>query len=394
MLRFTPILLAYLCVAPAPALAQTDCKSANEMVAKASGLLQSAVGRDELENIRQLLIRASALCPGNGDAYYHRHRCEKLLGNSSAAEYALKKARDLNSPLVRSAGGEEAKGRAHAPSDRPDNKTSGGDRDTVSPHVREKWALVVGISRFRNPRHNLNYPAKDAKDFASLLTSPAYGRFKPKNVRLLLDEQATTTQILKELNWLARSAERDDLVVIYLSSHGSPGEMDTVGVSYIITHDTVVENEDELFATALSMKKDLAEALNERIKAQRVAVFLDTCYSGAALPGAKALVAGGVSGDTLNRIRQGVGRIIISSSGAKEKSWESETLKNSYFTHYLMEGLRQNNGLVPLETVYSRLSDAVGDHVRKEKGASQKPVMSRSDTSAGIILGVGPTSPP
>ncbi|MCA9818426.1 MAG: caspase family protein, partial [Cyanobacteria bacterium HKST-UBA01] len=32
--------------------------------------------------------------------------------------------------------------------------------------VRDKWALVIGISNFKDPKINLKYPAKDARDFA------------------------------------------------------------------------------------------------------------------------------------------------------------------------------------------------------------------------------------
>jgi uncharacterized caspase-like protein len=113
------------------------------------------------------------------------------------------------------------------------------------------------------------------------------GRFKKDHVRLLLDEEATTRNIKSELNLLARSAGRDDLVLIYLASHGSARESDVAGVNYVITHDTDVGDPDSLYATALPMV-EVVNVVRNRVKSRRAVVILDTCYSGGALaPGAR-----------------------------------------------------------------------------------------------------------
>ncbi|MFN8555049.1 MAG: caspase family protein, partial [Candidatus Obscuribacterales bacterium] len=63
--------------------------------------------------------------------------------------------------------------------------------------IRDKWALVVGISEFENPKLNLRYSAKDAADFASYLTNSA--GFAPDHVKILLNKDATQRRILSEL---------------------------------------------------------------------------------------------------------------------------------------------------------------------------------------------------
>jgi uncharacterized caspase-like protein len=228
---------------------------------------------------------------------------------------------------------------------------------------------------------------------ARLLTDPQVGRFPAANVHLLTDQKATTVAIKSELNWLARNAGPEDLVVVYLSSHGSPREMDTAGISYVITHDTDLASQDSLYATSLPMI-DVADAVRTRVRAQRAVVFLDTCYSGAAVPGARDLIYEkeglGVSRDMVNRIRQGTGRVIITSSSAREKSWEDDQLANGIFTHFLMAGLRQREGLAPVEEVFTYLKDRVAQSVRAQKGASQAPTMTRSDQGSAIVIGAPP----
>src|SRR5260370_22516182 len=268
---------------------------------------------------------------------------------------------------------------------------TGGQRLASKPlgPVREKWALVIGISKFSGkgvPR--LNYPAKDAQDFASLLKNPKVGRFKPENVKVLLDAQATTREIKAGLNWLARSAQSDDLVVVFLSSHGSPREMDTRNVNYIVTTDTEIRPQDQLFATALAMV-ELTQAVRSRILAQRTVILLDTCHSGAAA--VSSIPESSVAADTLDQIRQGYGRAIVTSSRVGESSYEDDDDRNGYFTFFLMQSLQQSHGLAPISRIYDEVRLKVSTTVQTKYKVSQTPVLSTSDRSGEIVIGVAPT---
>jgi len=78
-------------------------------------------------------------------------------------------------------------------------------------------------------------------------------------VHLLTDKQATTKNIKEQLNWIARHAGADDLVVIYVATHGTPRTVDSAGgANYLVTYDTEAHtgenfNEDALYATAYPM---------------------------------------------------------------------------------------------------------------------------------------------
>jgi len=114
--------------------------------------------------------------------------------------------------------------------------------------IRDKWALVVGISKFKNKSvPQLKYAAKDAKDFYRFLINKC--NFAPDHVRLLLYEKATERRVMSELGskFLARLARNDDLVVLFFSTHGSPSQLDLRGKSYLLAHDS---DPEDLFATA------------------------------------------------------------------------------------------------------------------------------------------------
>ncbi len=157
-----------------------------------------------------------------------------------------------------------------------------------------------------------------------------------------------------------------------------------------------------MWHTALtdSMLRDFVENL----RAKRMVMILDTCYSNGAyknvpgfLPtGGKSL---GVEDDEgygiskehgrrllgakdivledelkkTNTQSKGWGKVLISSSGSGEKSWESSILGSSIFTYYFIEGLNRYNGSIKEAFFYSK--PLVYQKVKEEKGSDieQKP---------------------
>jgi len=375
--------LAFVIVFALPAVAQNRCGAGKDLVVQALERVPPGSSNSTMEDGLELLKHAIGECENLGDAWYYRSLLERRLGNARKADYSLQKARDNNSEALQQ---------------NLDPFTL-ATRPNVPPSstVREKWALVVGIGKFKQREIDpLKYAAADATAFADWLKNSSYGRFKADHVVTLTDSQATTVAIKEKLNWLARSAAADDLVVIYIATHGSARDMDTRGVNYIITYDTEVgknmDNEDALFATALPMV-DVANTVASRVEAQRAAIFVDTCYGAAAAGGGTKLVAPGVasasvSNDTLNRITQGAGRVVMAASTADQESLEDPALGHGYFTYYLLDGLRKNQGLDPIAKIYPYVRQQVSARAEQKWKMQQTPVMSQSDQGGEIVIGV------
>ena len=385
-LPLVAILLGFIitaCGLAQPAAAQNRCGAGKDLVVQALERVPPGSNASTIEDGIQLLKHAIGECESLGDAWYYRSLLERKAGNSRLADYSLQKARDSNSEALQQ----------HLDpftlSTRPNLPPAG--------KVREKWALVIGIGKFKQAEIDpLQYATADANAFAAWLKNPAYGRFKPDHVVTLTDAEATTRNIKEKLNWLARSAAQDDLVVIYIATHGSSREMDTRGVNYLITYDTEVgknmENEDALFATALPMV-DVANTVASRVEAQRAAIFVDTCYGAAAAGGGTKLVAPGVasasvSQDTLSRMAQGTGRVVLAASAGDQESLEDNTLGHGYFTYYLLQALRQNQGLDPIAKVFPLVREQVEARAEQKWKTQQTPVMSQSDQGGEIVVGI------
>ncbi len=374
------------------------CGAGQDLVVQALERIAPQSGDDAFQDALELLKHAVAECPELGDAWYYRGLVEKRLGHAALASYSLEKARFNGSealdqglnPLVLS-----------TPASRGFSTDEGTTPAPAAPPVRpgpvqQKWALVVGIGHFTDaeiPR--LNFTTADAKSFAAALQDPSIGGFPAGNVHVLTDEQATTKNIKEELNWIARNAQPNDLVVIYVATHGTPRTMDSAGgANYLVTYDTEIYNagnvdEDSMYATAYPMV-ELANAVSTRMKALRTAVFLDTCYSGGAAGAGAAAAAAKLtnsapSGAMLAHIADGTGRIVMTASQVNEESLESNQLGHGYFTYYLLQALKSGKGETPLSQVYATVAQDVSQSVSAQ-GMHQHPVMDRSSSNADFAL--------
>jgi caspase domain-containing protein len=356
----------------------------------------------EVEDGLQLLKHATEVCASFGDAWYYRSLFERKLGQVPKANYSLDKAKLFGSQAM----DDGANPFVLAAPARPG--------ETKLPPVRNKWALVVGISQFRDARLSLHYTTKDAKDFAAALVDPKVGRFPASNVHMLGESEVSTRRFKEELNWLARSAQEDDLVVIFVATHGTSRKDDTAEVNYIVTFDTDLASQDSLFGTALAMV-ELSDIVRTRIKARRTVILLDTCHSGGAMAASKERATGladfAPSSEALDRLRQGVGRAILTSSQEEQFSYEGAPFQNGYFTHFLLEAIHQNNGMNTIQQDYDYVKDqlpkAVAARIQASRGvrlkndspaggsqpATQVPALSSSELGGEIILGAPAATP-
>lgn len=273
--------------------------------------------------------------------------------------------------------------------------------------VADKWALVVGISNFRDPSINLKYAAKDATDFKNFLVTQE--NFADDHVLLLTDANATKEEIISKLGdgWLGKHAQEDDLVLVYVSSHGSPSQED-VGVNFLVAHDT---DKFKLVSTGLPLQW-LTKIIQEQVHSKRVIVILDVCHSGSA--GDETKKASDVEDDDddtapndsaskgifragkmdISALNVGSGQVILCSSLADQVSWESRNYPNSVFTRRLIEALQCNGKGTTLNQAYERLRSSVGKEVLSDRSRVQTPnLFNKTWTGGDPVLAAPGASP-
>jgi tetratricopeptide (TPR) repeat protein len=254
--------------------------------------------------------------------------------------------------------------------------------------IKDKWALVVGISTFKDPSLNLKYAAKDATDFRNYLINDA--GFKPDHIKLLTDEQATREGIVSNLGekWLRRLANSDDLVVIYVSSHGTQAKKEASGTNFVVPHDANVSN---IVFTGIPMQW-LTAGLKDLVHCERVCLVLDVCHGGAVAQGQKGLTR--TDAIDLSKITAGAGQLILASSQADQVSWESRRYPNSVFTRRLLEGLHVSGRKTTLNQAFNYMKDEIEEEVLRDRAELQTPVfMTQLWSGKDLSLAVDPVSP-
>jgi hypothetical protein len=255
------------------------------------------------------------------------------------------------------------------------------------PAVRpaNRWAVVVGVGRYDHPQiPRLRYAVPDAEAIHRVLIGAA--GFKPEHV-LLLTDTSERKPTYRNLKWalgtfLARSAQKDDTVLVFFAGHGAP-EVDPRGLErdglakYLIPSDA---DPEDLYATAFPM--DELQTIFGRLEAERVVVLLDTCYSGAA--GGRTFAslrtrAATVDDLFLERLARTKGRAIITASRPNEVSLEVGEYGHGLFTYYLLQGLAghgdlNRDGIVSLQELYEYVEQEV-TRTSRALGGNQHPVL-------------------
>ncbi len=272
--------------------------------------------------------------------------------------------------------------------------------------IGSKWALLIGISQFKDPSQNLQFAAKDAQDFRNFLVKEA--NFSPDHVKLLTDSQATRANIVSALGtgWFGPRVKSDDLVLVYVSSHASEETNEAKKTNFLLAYDT---NESNVLLNGIPMQW-LTAGVSKLVKSNRVIVVLDVCHAGAAeiehpyalgTGSAKTPSSSGGEGKGLKRvgakrairdfsiddISLGKGQILIASSDADQTSYESKNYKNGVFTHHLIEGLRLHGANTSLSDACNYMNQKVEDEVLRDRQQLQTPVVRHQWKGPDVVLG-------
>jgi tetratricopeptide (TPR) repeat protein len=256
------------------------------------------------------------------------------------------------------------------------------DSKPLNRPVRQKWAVVIGISKFRDRRLNSDQAQdKAAIRFSEYLVNPNGGRFRTDHVRLLTNDEASQQSINNsfDASWLGKLAGPDDLVVVYIATKAFPT---TDGNSYLCSYNCAMDN---IFGTCMSIQT-LMQTLRKNIQSDRIVLILESPGSGAAeLTGAKSLETANYNVD-LDRVSLGKGFIILTSSRPDQLSW------GSLFSENLIASLKENDGQVPLQEAFLKARQKTEyDSVNKVyQGRKQTPVMKSDWKGNDLILGCVP----
>ena len=100
-------------------------------------------------------------------------------------------------------------------------------------------AVVIGISDYLDPNiPDLQFAHRDALAFAAFLKTPNGGGLTDEHIRLLVNEQATASQLAAALFWLIEESKEGDDAIIYFSGHADAETTTQMRQGFLLTYDS------------------------------------------------------------------------------------------------------------------------------------------------------------
>lgn len=247
--------------------------------------------------------------------------------------------------------------------------SAAAQEDAPAPHgATRRLALIAGANDGGPNRARLRYAMADAERFARVLQQ--VGGVSGEDAIVLLDpSEASLRASLRELGaraMRARGSARTE-VVFYYSGHS--------------------DEEGLLVRGARVPYTEVRRWLDGLDADVRIAV-LDSCSSGALTRRKGGVAAAPFLLDASARL---TGQAILTSSSADEASQESDRIGASYFTHYLVTGLRgaadaSQDGKVTLTEAYQFAFEETLARTERSRSGAQHPEWDIQLAGAGDLV--------
>jgi hypothetical protein len=219
-----------------------------------------------------------------------------------------------------------------------------------------KWAVVVGVERYREPLAVATGAESDARAFADFARRRL--GVPEANTRILLGDRATRADLAGALmEWLPRNAvEPGGTVYVFFSGHGAPDP--ETGDAYLVPFDA-----NPTYIKSGGLRLSELQGTLGGLKNQQVYLFLDACFSG---QGDRSVLAAGTRPLVpIKALAAAAGLVTLAAAGASETTG-THPGGHGLFTHHLLAAL---NGAADADgngTTLAEVRDHVVQQVRVE----------------------------
>ena len=233
------------------------------------------------------------------------------------------------------------------------------------------WGVVTGISNYQNvPK--LKYADKDALAFYNFLIAPLVRSADTNNIKLLLNEKATSYNFFEAMDHLLEVVQENDFVYIYFAGHGDVEKKTDRQNGFLICYSSPQNCYAAGGSISVRFLQDYLETLSSKNKA-KVVLIIDACRAGKLAGGSEGSE---VTAASLKAEWKGVVKILSCQPGETSLEGEQWGGGSGVFTHFLLKGLTgladengDGDGKVSLRELYNYLDK----NVTKETDNKQMP---------------------
>lgn len=244
------------------------------------------------------------------------------------------------------------------------------------------FAVVIGISKFKNDLPPVTYARRDAETMAKYLSTTL--GYSEKKIQTYYDEQADVTTLktyFAKLRTKIKSGVSD--VFVYYSGHGTPDT--NTQEPYFVPYDFDGTAPATTGLSANELYKQLAD-----VGAKSVTIVLDSCFSGKSSDG-KQLIKGVSAGllkskDPFFGVKRGV--LLTAATKEQPASWY-EKKQHGLFTYYFLQGLQgsadhDKNGVITVDELSRHIQSKVSEQALVLHNREQTPEV-KGDGAAVVV---------
>ena len=205
----------------------------------------------------------------------------------------------------------------------------------------DMYVISVGVSGYSDSNLSLKAPAKDAKDIARLFDRIGSNLYDDVYSDILIDSSASKENIEYSLKSLIDKVDARDTVIIFLAGHGFVENEDYYYLPYNADV-TDMENSCVDIATFSELFRELP--------ANKIAMFLDTCQSGAAVSELNIAMSRSVEETRLvANLAKARGIAVFSASAANQAAYEIPKLGNGIFTYSIIKAINNQKDDISID---------------------------------------------
>lgn len=256
-----------------------------------------------------------------------------------------------------------------AASQPPEQKPVSSDVDSPVKRGADRpadFALVIGIEKY-SKLPEARFAENDADAMKKHLLALGYPE---RNIITLKGGQATRGAIQGYVEeWLPKNSKPNSRIFVYFSGHGSPDTK--TGDAYLVPWDG-----DAMFLKSTAYPLKSLYASLAKLKAKRVLVALDSCFSGA---GGRSVLAEGARPlvTRVDEVAAPAGVTVLSAASGDEITATLKDQGHGAFTYYLLKAF--NNGKLTAKAAYDELKPFVQDEAHRQN-REQTPLLLGDDS--------------
>ena len=143
----------------------------------------------------------------------------------------------------------------------------------------EYWAYIVGVGEYaENPMQNRPDMLTEVNDFKDALLQSSW--WSEDHIKMVTAEDATRHNILAGFRWLNSVVSSDDMVVVYLTTHGNHLNFDIPPFDEEDKEDEMLVSYWGFSINTLFITDDQINIMLNQLKSNNVCLIVDSCYAG------------------------------------------------------------------------------------------------------------------